>query len=346
MPCPDRSSSRSATMSDPAKIAASAKLTLIESSPLDSIGVVMVVAAIAEGDSIRGATERLLAIKGVIAAQPNQLFQSHGKEKGKAKQPKRLSLHAISQSPVSGRIALIDTPVALGHEVLKDGHITQSVFGVPATPGSHGTAITSLIVGSGGVPGSAQGANLHVYAAFTESKNGVALSQTRNLARAMDAALRAQPSVFVLAFGGSEDPLLARLLDVAHAKGICVVAAVGNGGPKAPVSFPASHRHSIGVTAVDTKLKIYPFASRGSAVDVAGVGVGQLVAVPLGYRSMSGTSFATATLGGALLRLPQCNGGRDPDGAMIALTATASDLGRKGRDPIFGAGLFRLAVQK
>jgi Subtilase family len=334
--------------SDPAKIASSAQLNLIESAPLDSIGIVMVVAAIAQGDSISAATARLQTINGVIAAQPNHLFQSHGtgKEKAKGRPPKRLSLHAIPQSPVAGRIAMVDTPVDLGHEVLKGARVTQSSYGVPIASGAHGTAIASLLVGEGGVPGSAQGANFHVYAAFSESKSRVALSQTRNLARAMDAALRAQPSVLVLAFGGRDDPLLARLLDAAHAQGICVVAAVGNGGSKAPVSFPASHRHSIGVTAVDTKLKLYPHASRGNAVDFAGIGVGQLVAVPGGYRTMSGTSFAAATLAGAMLRVPQCNGNRNPDGAMSAMVATAQDLGSKGRDLDFGAGLLRLTVKK
>jgi NAD(P)H-dependent flavin oxidoreductase YrpB (nitropropane dioxygenase family) len=81
-------------------------------------------------------------------------------------------------------------------------------------------------------------------------------------------------------------------------------------------------------------------------VDISGVGVGLNAAVPGGRRAVSGTSFATAVISGALLRMPACNGGRNPDAMKGQVAAFAQDLGAPGRDPVFGAGLFKLSAGK
>ena len=65
---------------------------------------------------------------------------------------------------------------------------------------------------------------------------------------------------------------------------------------------------------------------------------------PGGRRAVSGTSFATAVISGALLRMPACNGGRDPGAMKAQVAGLAQDLGVPGRDAVFGAGLFRLSA--
>ncbi len=323
-------------------IANSAKVTVIDSAFLDQSGVIMVVAQLNEGDSVADATARLSNTKGVSWSQPNHLFQLLGK-----KSPKRFALHAIpdSQRKVYGKIVMIDAPVDAGHPNLTGADFTQQIFGVAITPTMHGTAVAALLVGTGDYPGTAQGAQLTSLAAFGQSAADVSLSRTSYLAKAMNEASRLRPDVLNLSFGGPQDRLLSLTLNTIHTKGVCVAAAAGNGGPSGNVLFPASHLHSLAVTAVDEKLRGYAHASRGDRVDISGVGVGLNAASPGGRRSVSGTSFANAVISGALLRMPACNGGRNPAAMKTQVRLFAFDLGAVGHDPIFGAGLFRLSVQ-
>ncbi|MCR5879651.1 S8 family serine peptidase [Phenylobacterium sp. J367] len=175
--------------------------------------------------------------------------------------------------------------------------------------------------------------------------DGPPLSETRHLARALDAAIALQPNVLNLSFGGPEDRLLARLVEAADARGICLVAAAGNGGSAGRTPFPASHPKVLGVTAVDVRLAPYPWSTPGTAMDVAALGVDLVAAVPGGYRRVSGSSYASAIVSGALARTPACARDRNPAAMRAAVVQAARDLGAPGRDPRFGAGLFRLPVR-
>lgn len=55
--------------------------------------------------------------------------------------------------------------------------------------------------------------------------------------------------------------------------GQVLVAAAGNGGPKAKPFFPAAYTNVIAVTAVDSKLKAYQHANRGGYIDFSAPGV-------------------------------------------------------------------------
>jgi Subtilase family len=319
------------------------KVTIIETAYLDQSDVTMVVAQLASGDNVAAATARLEKQKDVGWAQPNYQFQLLG-----GKPPKRFALHAIppNQPRVSGKIVMIDAPVDTEHDNLKGASIQQSFFGVSETPQLHGTAVAALLVGTGSYPGTAQGAELNSLAAFGPSVTGASLSRTSYLAKAMNEAARLRPNVLNLSFGGPEDRLLGVTLDAIRKNGVCVAAAAGNGGPKGHVLFPATHPASLAVTAIDESLRGYAYASQGTRVDISGVGVGLNAAVPGGRRAVSGTSFATAVISGALLRMPACNGARNPEAMKDQVAAYAQDLGAKGRDPVFGAGLFRLSAKK
>ena len=328
-----------------AKVAKAAGVTIIEQVPLDQLGVLMVVAALAPGDSIAAATSRLQRQRGVDLVQPDYQFQSLGS----SSRAKGFKLHGIPDSdrtPVSGTIAVIDTAIDLGHPSLKPAGIRQTTFGMAASPAAHGTAIAELLVGRGSFPGTAPGAQLISLAAFAPASEATWLSQTSYIARAMNEALRLRPNVLNLSFGRSgSDPLMSRALDALAQRGVCVVAAAGNGSG-APVLFPATHPASLAVTAVDGRMRAYRYASQGPQISVAAWGVELSAAVPGGRRAVSGTSFATAVVAGALLRTPECTSARNPAAMKARMMAQAKDLGAKGTDPVFGAGLFELAPQK
>src|SRR6185295_17270695 len=75
-----------------------------------------------------------------------------------------------------------------------------------------------------------------------------------------------------------------------QARGIKVVAAVGNDGPAAPLQYPASYPGVISVTGVDAQGRALPEAGH---LDFAAPGADMIAAFPgQGYTVVRGTSFA------------------------------------------------------
>ena len=327
-------------------IARAARVTIVKQVPLDQLGTVMIVAAIPPGDTIAAATLRLRRQRGIDLIQPDYLFQSLGSSSSRSKGFKLHGIAASNRTEVSGTIAMIDTMADISHPNLRGAGIRQAGYGNVTAPSAHGTAIAELLVGRGDFPGTAPGAQLVSFAAFSPAGEASWLSQTSYLAAAMNDVLRLRPNVLNLSFGrNGNDPLMARALDRMQQAGVCVVAAAGNGSG-GPVLFPGTHPASLAVTAVDSRMRVYRYASQGPQISVAAWGVELSAAVPGGRRSVSGTSFATAVVSGALLRTPECSTARNPAAMKARMTAQAKDLGAAGPDPVYGAGLFELNAQK
>lgn len=327
------------------KIARAARVTIIETSYLDELDETMVRVKLAPGDTVPLAVERLKAQKGVTSAQPNILYQLLG---GSARE-KGVGLHGMalgSKAMVTGTILMIDSTVDIGNAALKGAKISQQIFADNKSASPHGTALAEILTGTGKAGGVAQGANLISLAAFEPAGEKSWLSTTAKLVKASNAAPKYAPQVVNLSFGAkSFDSKLNDMLDVFENKGICVAAAAGNDGQA--VKFPARKSSVIAVTAVSGNGKtVYAAASKGPELDIAAWGVGMLAATPNGWRSVSGTSFATAVVTGGLLRLHGCNGGKTPAATRSFIAGAAQDLGAKGQDDVFGAGLFRLNARK
>lgn len=328
------------------KIARAARVEIVETIYLDELDETMVRVRLSPGDTVEAAVARLKAQKGVISVQPNIVYQVLG---GSAR-AKGVGLHGIKlggKGKVTGTILMIDSPIDTGNAALKGAKITQQIFADNPTASAHGTAIAEILVGTGDQGGVAKGASLVSLAAFEPASEKSWLSTSAKLLKASNAAPKYAPQVVNLSFGAkSFDPKLDQMLDVFEKKGVCVVAAAGNGAG-GPVKFPARKATAFAVTAVSGNGKsVYTAASKGPEIDVAAWGVGMLAATPGGWRSVSGTSFATAVVTGGLLRLHGCNGGKTPSATRSFVAGAAQDLGAKGPDDVFGAGLFRLSTGK
>ena len=83
-----------------------------------------------------------------------------------------------------------------------------------------------------------------------------------------------------MSFAGPRDPSLERALKEAHDKGIILIAAAGNAGPKSPPLYPAADRHVIAVTATDIDDRLFTGANRGNYLAIAAPGVDILVPAP------------------------------------------------------------------
>ncbi|MFM5931533.1 MAG: S8 family serine peptidase [Novosphingobium sp.] len=325
---------------NPGQIARTARVTLVSTAPLPEMGVTMAVATLLPGDTVDAAVGRLGRTPRVAWAQPDFAFQVLGNSREQGAGMSRIRIGP--KQKVSGTIALIDSPVDLANPALRGAAIVQEGFGGVMTPAAHGTAIAEILVGTGAYAGVAQGAKLISLVAFAPAGEDWWQSQTSKLALALNRALALRPQVVNMSFGTArDDPALARALGRFEALGTCVVAAAGNGGG-GRVLYPGRDDRVVAVTAVDGSKRIYAYASRGGEIDVAAWGVSMNAAVPGGRRAVSGTSFATAIVAGALLRDNACTAARNPAAMRSGVATRALDLGPKGRDDQFGAGLFRL----
>ena len=134
-----------------------------------------------------------------------------------------------------------------------------------------------------------------------------------------------------MSFAGPPDPALHRSLAAAHKKGIVLVAAAGNAGPKSPPLYPAADPDVIAVTATDADDKLFAQSNRGRYIAVAAPGAQILVAIPDGgYEVSSGTSYSAAEVSGIVALMLERKRDLSPDKVRDILLATAKDLGPKG----------------
>lgn len=249
---------------------------------------------------------------------------------------------AICSEPV--KVGIIDTALKLDHPAFKKAVDNQRIIArnfLPeqvAEPDAHGTAIAGLLVGQGDeLRPLLPGAHLYAASVFYARKDFAEGASMMNLIRALDWLLSEKVSLINMSLAGPDNHILANVIAKTLANGTAIVAAVGNEGPAAPPLFPAAYPGVVAVTAVDNKQKIYRWANRGDQVYFAAPGVNILSArANGGYGRESGTSMAAPVVSAFLA----CNMQQhDRDEALTLLSAKAIDLGKPGRDAIFGVGL-------
>ncbi len=187
-------------------------------------------------------------------------------------------------------IGMIDGGVGRS-PALASAAIEQRGFAGAAQATGHGTAVASLIVGSDGrFMGAARGASLFVGDVY--GGNPAAGSAT-SIVKAMAWIAAKRPSVINISLVGPRNALVERAVSIVQARGIKVVAAVGNDGPAAPPLYPASQPGVIAVTGVDGSNRALAEAGRSAHLDYAGPGADMAAALPgRGYARVRGTSFA------------------------------------------------------
>jgi subtilisin family serine protease len=178
-----------------------------------------------------------------------------------------------------------------------------------------------------------------VYARTTDRPAG-AEGTTFNILKGIDWAATRGARVINMSFAGPPNPAIHRSLEAARKKGIVLVAAAGNAGPKSQPLYPAADPNVIAVSATDANDNLFEQSSRGRHIALAAPGAQILVAIPdNGYEISSGTSYSTAEVSGIVALMLQRKPDLSPDQVRGILRVTAKDLGPKGPDAMFGAGL-------
>ncbi|MEA2989586.1 MAG: hypothetical protein QOG83_2297 [Alphaproteobacteria bacterium] len=323
------------------------RLTRLQSHNIGLIGTTFHRWQIADQRPVADVVRALEADGGVSVAQPNYRFTLQQSQFARVTGEEqyalaKLRLPEAHRLATGGKVlvAVIDNGIDTSHPELA-GMIAGSFDAVdrPEPPAHHGTGMAGAIVAHARLTGVAPAARILAIRAFAATGVGEE-STTIAILRSIDWAVANGARVINMSFAGPQDPEIARSLAAASRKGIVLVAAAGNAGPKSGLLYPAADPNVIAVTATDSEDKLFALSNRGRHVAVSAPGVDVLVPGPGGtYQMTTGTSVAAAHVSGVVALLLEVKPSLTPQAVRNALASTAKDLGPKGRDDQFGAGL-------
>ena len=313
-------------------------LSVVQQEFLASLNTTMYRLAVPAASPIDGILARLRAQDPAGVFDRNHLYD---RSASAATSPSGTPSRALVGTAKGVSIGLIDTGVDALHPALSGTHVELQYFVDQSRelPETHGTAVVSLLVSR--EYGILPDAQLYVACVFYEDRRGGALSEARDLVRALDWLMKRRVPVINMSLAGPPNQVLEAAVKRALAAGHLIVAAVGNGGPASPPLYPAAYEGVIAVTAIDGTQHVYRRANRGQYVQLAAMGVDVLAAAPAGVASYSGTSFASPYVA-ALAAMDYRE--LDPQKALQvkeSLRDNALDLGPPGRDEVYGYGLAR-----
>lgn len=268
-------------------------------------------------------------IAGTDDAEPNYVFRLSG----------GVSTHAASATAAAqaapiergARVGVVDTGADGRAPALRDRIAATRGFGGPYTARAHGTYVAQILA--------RENVRVEVADVFQADAQGAPVATAESIARGIDWLATRRIPVVNVSITGPDSGVLSAVVARAIERGTIVVAAAGNDGPAAPPVYPAAFANVVGVTAVDEGGRVYRRANRGQHVDFAALGVRVPVASPNGgVEYVSGTSYAAPLIAAAFAhRYTQ----QRPGGAVVEIARmqeAATDLGERGRDPIFGWG--------
>jgi subtilisin family serine protease len=326
-------------------------LTTLDSHSVALTGATFYRLRIADQRPVSEVIRALEADAGVRTAQPNYRFtlaeqapvaQAAAGAEALQYAVDKLKLPQAHRLATGGQVlvAVIDSGVDTSHPEIA-GNIAGSFDALVSQDAAHahGTAMAGAIVAHAKLTGVAPSARLLAVRAFGSTPTG-AESTTLVLLKAIDWAVAHGARVINMSFAGPTDPEITRALAQARKKGIVLVAAAGNAGAKSPPLFPAADGNVVAVTAIGSDDKLLAVANRGKHIAIAAPGVDILAPAPQAtYQLTSGTSIAAAHVSGLVALLLERKPDLRPDAVRKLLLSTATDLGPKGRDDQFGAGL-------
>jgi hypothetical protein len=267
------------------------------------LGIRNVTLSVPRNLSTRQALKRLRSVAPGLQADFDHLYEPAGG----ALFPFAGALAASAGAGGGPRIGIVDGGVA-SHPSMAGASIEQNGFAGRPQPTGHGTAVASLIVGNQGpFQGAARGASLFVADVYGGSR---AAGSASSIVRALSWLASKRPQVINISLVGPQNRLVQRAVQALRARGIGIVAAVGNDGPAAPPQYPASYPGVVAVTGVDARGRALPEAGKAAHLDFAAPGADMAAALPgQGYAKVRGTSFAAPlatarlALSGSLQRL-------------------------------------------
>jgi hypothetical protein len=238
-------------------------------------------------------------------------------------------------------VAVIDSEIDGRHPELAGAVVEEfDAIGNHDRPHAHGTGMAGAIAAHRRLIGVAPGVHILAIHAFSSNGNDSAEATSEHILAGIDWAIQKGAKIINMSFAGPDDPMLQLALQKARDRGIILIAAAGNMGPKSPPLYPAADPNVIAVTASDANDQILPQANQGPYVAIAAPGVDILEPAPRGgYQVTTGTSVAAAHVSGIVALLLEHEPKLDAKAVRDLLTASAKHHTPKGRDDQFGYGI-------
>ncbi len=324
-------------------------LTLVSQQTVGMLGRTVYTFRIANGQSVRAMIRTVDAARLNATVQPSYIFgltQDKNDPNADPGDPAQYALKKL-RLPDAHRItkgdnvivAVIDSEIDANQPDLAGTVTDRYDAGCGASaPDVHGTGMAGAIASHVHLLGVAPRAHIIAICAF--GGVGQPKATTVKIINGLDYAIQHGARIVNMSFAGPPDPALSQALQIAREKGILLIAAAGNNGPKSPPLYPGADRSVMAVTATDENDRLFSGANQGDYVTVAAPGVNVLVPAPGGSMQFTtGTSVATANVSGVAALLMAHKPSLKPEEIRSILVTTAQHLGSRGINPQFGAGL-------
>lgn len=241
------------------------------------------------------------------------------------------------------RVAVVDSGFAMGHRDLRrkvaarydfvnDNRTVEDLHG-------HGTHIAGIVGARTGNRTGVAGGCPNCKIIVAKAMNKDLFGYHDDIAEAIIWSADRGAKVINLSLGGTvRTEVIENAVNYARRKGAVLVAAGGNYGNSKPV-YPAAYPGVIGVSHTDRYNRRVFDASYGSWIDVAAPGYDIVSTVPGGYAYKNGSSIAAPHVSAVAGLLSGKGYGKKAINRRIV--RSAQDLGARGRDRYYGAGLIR-----
>jgi subtilisin family serine protease len=332
-------------------VARKLNLTMVGSHNVALTGGTMFHFRVANGRSVADAVRGLEAEK-LGVAQPNYVFKLQQDPKLAARTQggeldqyvvNKLHLGEVHRVATGSNVlvAVIDSEIDSRHPDLAGAFVERyDAVGRPDKPHVHGTGMAGAIAAHRQLMGIAPGAKILAIHAFSPDAGESPQATTQHILAGLEWAISRGARVINMSFAGPYDPMLQLAMKNAHDKGVVLIAAAGNLGPKSPPLYPAADPNVIAVTAVDQNDHLFAGANQGPYIAVAAPGVNVLEPAPdSGYQITTGTSVAAAHVTGVAALMLERNRSLDPDTVHEILTSSAKPLAPGRRNDQYGWGL-------
>ncbi len=314
----------------PAALAALAArgFEVVRDEPGDQLGVRVVTLRVPERLSTRAALDEARKLDPEGLYEFDHVYLGSGVASAGAAPP--APPEPVPPGTATVRVGLVDTGLESTHPAFASAAVHPWGCDGASVAASHGTAVASLLVEHGA-------RDLYAADVYCGRPTGGAVDA---IVSALEWLARQHVAVVNLSLVGPANGILERVVAALVARGHLLVAAVGNDGPASPPLYPAAYPGVVGVTGVDARRHVLVEAVQGLQVTFAAAGANITAAGLHGARvEVRGTSFAAPAVAARLAALLSSPDPQAAQSAIVALAAGAIDLGRPGRDTIYGFGL-------
>jgi minor extracellular protease Epr len=307
--------------------------TLLSERRLESLRRTMVRVRVRDGQSVEQLMESLRQLVPRARVAPNHIYNPS--QQASSQQATAVTLSSAASAPGNNGaadIGIIDTGADANNAKLRPLLLAQRGFasgGYQDRP--HGTAVAQLAAG--------QGAKLAIADVFGVDARNQLVAPAELIAAALDWMISQRIRVVNISIEGPYNAVLEFVIEDAITRGIVIVAAAGNGGPSSAPAYPAAYAGVIAVTALDERGQIYRRAARGQHLQFAARGSYSVNQSQVDTKvPLAGTSFAAPVVAAEFAQRWRSRPNASREEIVAALRSEATDMGKPGRDAIYGWG--------